>query len=275
MQKTDLDIALDFDLDMTSFDLDLDADLDLALGQEFDDEACAGVETALHVSRYPRPKPYMVKYERAEELAAHMPDMLDGVRVSALVSGNFIFGDFVEAWMVHTNCFAEELMVATLSLGKENVDSLHNLLTGGFVGKMSLIVSDFWYAHERRKLGGVPYIMDTLGVDERFSFAAAGLHTKVTLIRTACGKHIVMHGSANMRSSRNLEQFSIDNDADLYAFHRQWMAEIGKQFAVTKKSKRGDELWQRLLEPTRNQDSPVGETEKQPPAKEIRKENRA
>lgn len=256
----------DFDLkiDLTTFDLDLDADLDLAFGLEECDDSLSAVETAIHVSRYPRHKPHLVKYERAAELAAMIPELDEGMRVAAIVSGNFIFGDFIEAYMVQTNYFAEEILVATLSLGKENVDSLHNLVQGGFCDDLALIVSDYWYAHERRKEGGVPYILETLGQSEKFRLAAAGLHTKVTLIRTSCGKHIVMHGSANLRSSRNLEQFVIENDPDLYAFHRAWMEQILGQFQA--KSKRGDQLWQLLTGQTKKPASPAGRQETPPPA---------
>lgn len=36
--------------------------------------------------------------------------------------------------------------------------------------------------------GGVPYIESTLGQDPNFFFAAAAVHTKITCIRTSCGR---------------------------------------------------------------------------------------
>jgi len=198
------------------------------------------------VNRYPRHHPRLVKYERAVDLAAKIPDLIEGDACYAIVSGNFIFGDFIEAVMVEKNWIATEMIVATLSLGKENVDSLHNLQKGGYVEKMGLIVSDYWYSHERRPLGGVPYIVATLGREE-FTFAAAGLHTKVTLIKTDCGKHIVMHGSANLRSSRNIEQVMIENNQTLYEFNRAWTTALLERFQATHKSLRGNTLWQTIV----------------------------
>lgn len=203
----------------------------------------------INIKKYPRPT--VVKYERAADLAKNMPDLQENESVYSIVSGNFIFGDFIEALMVEKNYYAEELIIATLSLSQDNVDSLQNLLVGGYIKKMSLVVSDFWYAHERRKEVGVPYIIKKLGCD-KFEMAAAAIHTKITLIKTQCGKFLVMHGSANLRSSRNVEQFVVENNEMLYNFNKDWINSILDNFSITKKSIRGDKLWQILPEHHQN-----------------------
>ena len=40
------------------------------------------------------------------------------------------------------------------------------------------------------------------------------------------GRCIVNESSANLRSCRNIEQFTMTHDRDLLEFHRQWMAEV-------------------------------------------------
>ena len=238
---------IDFDFELLEFDLPIEID-GFDLGEAFETTA---VETEISIiKRYPRPK--TVKYERAVDLVKKMPALQEGEAMYAIVSGNFIFGDFIEAFMVENNFLAEEMLIATLSLGQENVDSLKNLQEGGYAKQMSLIVSDYWYAHERRREGGVPYIIENLGGDD-FRFAAAGLHTKVTIIKTACGKHFILHGSANLRSSRNIEQFCIENNEELYKFNSTWMEKILCNFTVTKKSTRGEKLWQTVTEPTKKE----------------------
>lgn len=234
---------LDLDFELTEFDIPTEIDgFDFLHAPE-----TAAIETGISViKRYPRPR--TVKYERAVDLAKNIPDLQEGEAVYAVVSGNFIFGDFIEAFMVENNYRDEEIIVATLSLGQENVDSLKNLQSGGYVDNLSLIVSDYWFAHERRREGGVPYILKHLG-GENFSFAAAGLHTKVTLIKTSCAKYFVLHGSANLRSSRNIEQFCIENNQELYKFNASWLKKILANFCITNKSDRGDKLWQ-AMEPT-------------------------
>jgi hypothetical protein len=246
----DCKLDLDLDVELTEFDLPEPIPgfaLDFA-----EDAAAIGTET-LMIRRYPRPRPALVRYERAVDLVRALPDLEPGATVHAIVSGNFIFGDFLEAFLVEKNLHADEMLIATLSLGQENVDSLVNLVKGGYLGRLGLITSDYWYAHERRKAGGVPYIMRHLGNWELFSFAAAGVHTKVTLIRAA-DAYLVLHGSANLRSSRNLEQFCIDNCPALYNFHRTWMEKIIQSFSPKNPTQRGDELWQTLQGPQKKAD---------------------
>ncbi|MDY0013873.1 MAG: hypothetical protein RBS40_13390 [Rhodocyclaceae bacterium] len=206
------------------------------------------VTDTVRIRRYPRPAPHLVRYERAVDLAASLPDLDEGEALFALVSGNFIFGDLIEALLVERNWYADSLLIATLSLGLENVDSLRNLQQGNYVGDLGLVVSDFWYAHERRAGGGVPYIEATLGTDPRFRFAAAGLHTKITCLRTSCGRSLVLHGSANLRSSRNLEQLMIERSEPLHDFNAAWINHLLAEFSANPKSLRGDKLWQTLPE---------------------------
>lgn len=77
-----------------------------------------------------------------------------------------------------------------------------------------------------------------------------------------------MHGSANLRSSRNMEQFAIDNDRDLYEFHAGWILPLVERFAVTRKSIRGGCLWQQVTGQTAKANSLTGEKEKPRPAAE-------
>lgn len=243
MNDFSFDLDTDYDFDVNEFDANPDIvgfDADRAL------PTTAEQTRILNIKRYPRP--YTVRYEYAAELANGINHLDEGECVYGIVSGNFIFGDFIEAYVVDKNYYAEEMMIATLSLGQENVDSLANLLDGDYVGAMTLVVSDFWYAHERRKDGGVPYIMDVLGRHESFRFAAAGVHTKVCLIKTSCGKSLVMHGSSNLRSSRNIEQFCMENNPVLYDFNREWINRIAENFRIKGKSIRASALWKGLID---------------------------
>lgn len=245
MRKLDLDLndLLEFDLDqdIPGFELDT-AELSAAVQTDF-----------VRIRRYPRPSPAAVCYERAVDLVHNLPDLAENEALYCLVSGSFIYGDFIEALLVERNWYAKEMLIATLSLSKENVDSLANLLNGDYLGDLGLIVSDYWYSHERRSQGGVPYLTHTLG-GPNFSFAAAGLHTKVTIINTSCGQHLVLHGSANLRSSRNLEQLVIARSKELYDFNRFWMLHLLEHFRINRKSLRGDALWQALPEQAKKAD---------------------
>lgn len=231
------DFDVDFE-DIGNFDIDEILNLsELCLTAEVKEEEI------YEAKRYKRPK--FVKYEYAEAAAKNIRADNDGDVVHVIVSGNFIFGDFIEAFVVENNYLCEELIVATLSLSQENVDSFLNLINGDYVKKMSLLVSDYWFSHER--YNGAKYICDHME-ENVINFAVAGVHTKVVLIKTQCGKHFVLHGSANLRASRNLEQFCLENEKGLYDFHKSWINPLVDEYKVDKKSKRSKELWQNLTE---------------------------
>lgn len=206
----------------------------------FGEESESGTKFA-RVKRFRRPR--MEKFEYAMEAARAIGRLDSGEHVNMLVSGNFIAGDFIEAYLFENHLVADEIIISTLSMSRENVDSLVNVKKR-LAGRMGLIISDYFFAHERRD--GVEDIITHLAGDD-FFLAVAGIHTKITLIKTQCGMNLVIGGSANLRSSLNVEQITLDNDADLYAFHREWMADILNEYHVHHRMLRREALWQRVV----------------------------
>lgn len=51
-------------------------------------------------------------------------------------------------------------------------------------------------------------------------------HAKIICLPTRSGDHFVIEGSANLRSSDNIEQITILNDPDLLAFHVSWIDQL-------------------------------------------------
>lgn len=201
----------------------------------------------LQKSRYIKPKKTKdipdryLKYSLAEDLARDI-EIEDGSRYFVLINGTFIAGDFIEALIVENNWHVRELTISTLSLSENNIDSLANLINGGYVDALNLIVSDYFYSHERRNL--IPYAYKELDKDNKFQLAAAGTHCKLTMIETHCGKKVTIHGSANLRSSSNIEHICIEEGADLYDFNMEIQRSILEIHKTINKSVRYETLWQ-------------------------------
>ena len=201
----------------------------------------------LSKSRYIKPKKTKdipdrhLKYSIAEDLARDI-EIDEGSRAFVLINGTFIAGDFIEALIVEKNWHVKELTVSTLSLSENNIDSLANLINGGFVDVLNLVVSDYFYSHERRNL--IPYAYKELDKDDKFQLAAAGTHCKLTMIETHCGKKITIHGSANLRSSSNIEHLCIEEGAELYNFNMEVQRSILEIHKTINKSVRYETLWQ-------------------------------
>lgn len=205
-----------FDIeDISGFDFKLD---------EFVHEETRIIKPALK-------RPRKVAYTYAKEFAEQI-QLTKGLNLYAIVGGNFIFGDFLEALLVDGRNEVKRLDISTLSLSQENIDSLRTIMDLGFALELSLIVSHYFYSHERHGL--VPYLYEELDRGNRFQFAVAGSHCKVICFETFDGLKFTVHGSANLRSSQNLEQLMITQDDDLYDFNMEYMRSIKEQYSTIK-----------------------------------------
>lgn len=182
----------------------------------------------------------LLKYELAEKLARDIIPEKD-CRYFAIIDGKFIAGDFIEAFVVEHNLAIKSMTISTLSMSENNVDSLANILNGGFVQELNLIVSDYFFSHERRNL--IPYIYAELDKENRFQLAVAGTHCKTCIMETEDGMFFVIHGSANLRSSSNIEQIMIEENRELYDFNHEYQMLIIDKYKTIKKGIRHERLW--------------------------------
>ena len=184
---------------------------------------------------------HFLKYANAEKLATEIILEKESC-FHCIVNGSFIFGDFIEAFIVHNNAHVLKMTISTLSMDESNVDSLAELMEGGFVDDLDLIVSGFHYSHKRWTI--VDYTYKHLDTDKNnFQLAVADCHTKICLMETDGGKKIVIHGSANLVSSGCLEQFTIEENEALYDFYFDYHQKIIELYKTIDKTVRGKKLW--------------------------------
>lgn len=197
-------------------------------------------------TRYCKPKIFKgvrkVKYKKAIDLAKEIgKDVFSGERIFAIVSGAFIFGDIIEALLEENPSeFIEEITLSTLSINIENIGSLRNIVEMKQCNKINLIVSDYYYAHNRQN---IEFIYEELDRNNNFRLGVAGIHTKMILMRMKSGKKIVIHGSANLRSSSSMEQIMIETSDELYDFSYEFHDAIINKFGTINKAVRGNALW--------------------------------
>ncbi len=197
-------------------------------------------------TRYTKPKVYNiaeehVTYDNAVKLARDLRLGERYQRAHCLVSGDFIFGDFIEAYIMTYKIRVPTMTIATLSLNQNNVDSLYHLMRTGHIERLNLVVSAYFYGNERQAL--IPYIYEHLDIGDRFQLAVAGIHTKTTHFNTAGGKHIVIQGSANLRSSGNVEQFTIEENKELFDWYEDVYTAIIERYKTINHDVRHKELW--------------------------------
>lgn len=195
-------LDLDFDFDPDLFDVDLTID-------------------ELEVKRYQKPvegRTQAVAYKNAHQLAREI-ELYKGFRAFVMVPGCFIFGDFIEAISELDKIRIERMTIHTLTMSQDSIDSLANVIAMDHPTQLQIIMSDYWYAHEHDKRTGLLWeLYDKLDIGDGFRLAFCRTHAKVITILTKAGHKLVIHGSANMRSSGVIEQFVFEHDPDLYDF---------------------------------------------------------
>lgn len=228
------ELDLSFDISDDDFDMSLDLDLDLDVG----------IETRIFKPKKQRTRSEkQIKFKYAKDLAESIPFEKNS-RFFCVVNGSFIFGDFIEAFLVKNNARAENMIINTLSLSYDNILSLKLLLEKGYINNLNMIVSDYFFSHERSGL--IDQLYRHLDIDNRFQLAVARTHMKTCIFETTGGKKIVIHGSANLRSSDNIEQFMIEENEGLYDFNLDFQNKIIQEYKTINKTVRGENLWQKI-----------------------------
>lgn len=187
------------------------------------------------------------KYSHAIEAAENV-DLSIGCYNFLIVNGNFYFGDFIKSLVEKRHINPKKIYISTLSLNKSNVDALESIIKMSKLKEINVILSDYFYSHEKNFL--VPYLYEKLDFNNIFQMAFCSTHCKICLIETYSNQFYVIHGSANLRSNGNIEQFCVEENKALFDFNRQYMDDIISQyFTINKKiqsncqSIRGKKLW--------------------------------
>lgn len=201
--------------------------------------ALGGKTDNVESCRYLQPKVYEnvvsqpVVFGKCKEFVASLPQDLSDAHVFAFVSGNFIFGDVLEALVASKRLQPRRITVQTLTMSENNIDSLYNVIRlSPHLEHLRVIVSAFWWAKNHRKGQLVDYLYETLDVDDKLDVAFAALHSKIITVEDVRGFHLVIDGSANLCSSRNIEQFRIEADDGLYQFIDQFCDRVMDAYAT-------------------------------------------
>lgn len=179
-------------------------------------------------------------YRNAAKLAKELK-VERGQRYHAIVSGDFVFGDFIAAYIWEHKVKVRKMLISTLSVNQKNVEALARLMDKGYIEQLDMLLSIYFYGNEKYQL--IPFIRRKLDKDNRFQLAIAGIHTKIVQFETEDGEKIVVSGSANLRSSGNVEQFSIEECPVLYDFYDDCFTKVMERFATINKDIRHNQLW--------------------------------
>jgi hypothetical protein len=162
----------------------------------------------------------LIKPENALPIIGLLPECPDD-RTHVVLRGDFVLCDLIPA-IIDARGRCPHLHVATLGLSSANADQIVRLIGMGKLGAASLVVSHYF-----AKVDKLTTFRDVAARLEGIAtLRVTRNHCKVICLPTESGDSFVIEGSANLRSSDNIEQIVITNDPETLAFHVSWMQEL-------------------------------------------------
>ena len=209
-------------------DFDFDA-LPVTISATMPAGQALGVQ-AQRITRRPRARRVIDLREQvdaARKLVCPLPR--PGESVHALLSGEFILAAVIPA-ILDELAQPAALTVSTLGLNDVTVDLMVRELETGRLTKCSLVLSHYFAQADKEQCARAVHRMHQAGQ----AVAVCRCHAKLMLFHPAKGRdRYVIETSANLRSAVCLEQLTLSNDAELYAFHAGWLTQILKASPVT------------------------------------------
>ena len=118
----------------------------------------------------------------------------------------------------------DSLYLTTLGFSRENLAALGEMVGASIPPAcLKILCGDFF----RRSDSGLWDIGALLAKERGFVFRSARNHTKLILAKIG-GHHLVVESSANLRSCRSIETFTVSDSRDLFGFHKSWIDEVLK-----------------------------------------------
>ena len=163
----------------------------------------------------------LVKPENADEILDLLPAE-EGDRLHVVTCGDFVYCDLFTRWLDRMGP-PVSMTISTLSLSEKNAHAIREMMTRHAGFPFHLILSAYFQSSNAAIFTAVEALI-TEAFPERFTLSVGRSHTKVAIVDYGADRGTwVIEGSLNLRSSNNLEQFTVFRDRQLAEFHQRWI----------------------------------------------------
>lgn len=140
-----------------------------------------------------------------------------------IISGRFGFSSCGIIEYVCRKVVVEELLCTTFRIGKKQIDALDRLHQDGRLGKAVFVTSGL----NERDGGKYDYFGSANEICERngWELRTAPNHSKFILMRTKNDRFVV-ETSSNLNENPKIEQFSFENNYELFEFYKSVIDEM-------------------------------------------------
>jgi hypothetical protein len=164
----------------------------------------------------------LIRPENAAGVLAALPSHPDD-RTHCILRGDFVLCDLIPAICAQVGPLGH-VRIATLGLSTANAQQLVSLVESGRIHRLTIVASHYFAQVDRTTtFAEVNALLDRIGT----RLIIGRNHAKVILLPPAAAGSfalpLILEGSANLRSSDNLEQLAIFADSDLHDFHAAWI----------------------------------------------------
>jgi hypothetical protein len=172
---------------------------------------------------------HLLNVSNAAQQIERLPE--PGASIHCIMRGNYHAWDLIPAALkLAKPATIDRLYIATLGFNDANRRELLELLDAGQVRAVTFLCSVYF-----RDTSAETYRQLADGLLERgHRVAAIRTHAKIQAYTLTDGRAIAIESSANLRSCRNIEQFCMVHDRQLFDFHAQWMDEVFTQWPDAK-----------------------------------------
>jgi len=119
----------------------------------------------------------------------------------------------------------DEVFISVFRMNLNSVRKIKELFDSGI--KCNVIVSSFFQANKKyERWANELYEFGKYRENVNICFSLN--HAKVFLCKTKCGKYIVFEGSGNLSDNSITEQYLIENNKEIFEFHKEWIVDAIK-----------------------------------------------
>jgi hypothetical protein len=163
----------------------------------------------------------LVEIRNAAQAIGTLPEPTESVH--AVMSGTFDgFAILPGVLTLAAPAKIAELTIATLGFNRRNADELFAMLDAGTVGACTLVASNYFKSVDTELFAYIHNGLTARG--QRCAILRS--HAKLLLMKLTDGRAFVWESSANLRSCRNVETFSLCQSRELLEFHVAWIEEL-------------------------------------------------
>ena len=119
----------------------------------------------------------------------------------------------------------QEVYISIYRINQPIVETIIEMVQENVIPKITFIFSNF-FTNTTKSERWVHIIKDFAEQDSRCRAAFVHNHSKVALIKTRCNKHFILEGSGNMSDNARIEQYILEQNKEVYDFHKEWMEEV-------------------------------------------------